>query len=111
MILVETFNWMAFLNLPDLFGKGNLGGLYVGQPPRITNSDLPVGRNIPDFFASGLGRPGDQPGTTTHVEAFYRFRVSNNISITPGVVVIFDPANTPASDTITIGAVRTTFVF
>ncbi|MEB3178421.1 MAG: iron uptake porin [Nostocaceae cyanobacterium] len=108
---VETFNWMAFLNFPDLFGRGNLGGLYVGQPPRITNSDLPVGRNIPDFFASGLGTPGDQPGTTTHVEAFYRFRVSNNISVTPGVVVIFDPANTPASDTITIGAVRTTFAF
>ncbi|HBE21126.1 MAG TPA: porin [Cyanobacteria bacterium UBA11149] len=108
---VETINWMAFINLPDLLGEGNLGGIYVGQPPRITSSDLPVGRNVPDFLAGGIGVSGDQPGTTTHLEIFYRFRVSENISITPGFVLIFDPANTPNSDTIAVGAIRTTFTF
>jgi hypothetical protein len=111
---VETFNWMAFLNFPDLLAPGNLGGIYVGQPPAITSSDLPIGRNVPDFvnrgnvFAAG---PGDQPGRTTHVEAFYRYRVNDNISITPGVMIIFNPNNNPNNDTITVGVLRTTFTF
>lgn len=109
---VETVNWMAYLNFPDLFGEGNLGGLYVGQPPRITSSNLPAGRNVPDFISlGGFGNTGGQPGTTTHVEAFYRFRVSDNITLTPGVVVIFNPGQNSANDTITIGALRTTFTF
>ena len=107
---VSTFNWMAYLNLPDFGGKGNLAGLYVGQPPRITSSDLPSGFNVPDIGRGGLGLPGGQEKSTTHVEAFYRMRVSDNISITPGVMMIFNPANSN-SDTITVGAIRTTFNF
>lgn len=108
---VETTNYMVFLNLLDLFGTGNVGGLYVGQPPKIVHSDLPEGNNIPDFFDTGRARSGGQPGTTTHVEAFYRWQVSDNISITPGVIVIFEPGHTPDSDTLAIGAIRTTFAF
>jgi hypothetical protein len=108
---VETTNWMAFLNFPNLFGKGNMGGIYVGQPPKITSSDLALGQNIPDLLAGGLGAPGRQSDTTTHVEVFYRWRVTDNISITPGLIFVFNPANTSGSDTVTIGAVRTTFTF
>lgn len=109
---VETINWMGFLNFPDLLGRGNLGGIYVGQPPKIISSNLPVGFNIPDIISgSGFGLPGDQPATATHVEAFYRLRVTDNISITPGVVVVFNPGHNSISDTITIGALRTTFTF
>lgn len=109
---VETINWMAFLNFPDLFGRGNLGGIYVGQPPKITNSDFAVGRNVPNFVSEGgIGEEGGQPDTTTHVEAFYRYRVNDNISITPGVIVIFNPRHNADNDTITIGAIRTTFSF
>lgn len=108
---VETVNWMAFLNFPDLFGPGNLGGLYVGQPPRINDSDLRQGQNIPDLLAGNLGNPGDQPGSTLHLEAFYRYQMTDSISLTPGVIVLFDPGNASGSDTITIGALRTTFRF
>jgi BMFP domain-containing protein YqiC len=108
---VETMNWMAYFNFPDLFGKGNLGGIYVGQPPKITSSDLPVGNNLPDFINTGLGRSGGQPGTTTHLEAFYRFRVTDNISITPGIIHILEPGHTKDSESITIGVLRTTFFF
>lgn len=108
---VETINWMAFLNLPDLFGRGNLGGIYVGQPPRIISSDLPVGNNLPDLLNGGLGEAGEQPGTTTHMEMFYRWRLSKSISITPGVIFLLQPRNTPDSDPIVIGTVRTTFSF
>ena len=111
---VETINWMAFLNFPDLLKEGNLGAIYVGQPPAIFQSDLPIGRNVPDFSSNGnlfAAGPGGQPGRTTHVEAFYRYRVSDNISITPGVILIFNPNNNPDNDTITIGVLRTTFTF
>ncbi|MCL6434706.1 MAG: iron uptake porin [Leptolyngbyaceae cyanobacterium HOT.MB2.61] len=110
---VETLNWMGFLNFPDLGGPGNLGAIYVGQPPRIISSDLPTGRNVPSFVTEGnvLAGTGDQPGRTTHVEAFYRFRVSDNISLTPGVIVIFNPRHNDNNDTITIGVLRTTFTF
>lgn len=108
---VETTNYMVYLNFPDLWGKGNLGGIYVGQPPKIVSSDLPVGNNIPDSFNTGLGRKGGQPGTTTHLEAFYRLQLTDNISITPGMVLILNPGHTADSDPITIGIVRTTFTF
>ena len=68
--------------------------------------------NVPDFVSNGgVGDEGDQPGTTTHVELFYRWQVADNISITPGVIVIFDPGHNPDNDTIGIGAIRTTFTF
>lgn len=107
----ETINWMGFLNFPDLLGRGNLAGIYVGQPPKISSSNFPVGFNIPSLLTDGNGDPGGQPSTATHVEAFYRLRLSDNISITPGVVVVFNPGHNSASDTVTIGAVRTTFSF
>jgi hypothetical protein len=108
---VETNNWMAFLNFPDVLGKGNLGGVYVGQPPKIVRSDLPTGNNLPGILKNSIGSPGGQLGTTTHVEAFYRYRMSDNISITPGVILIFEPRHSPNSDMITIGVLRTTFSF
>ena len=115
---VETFNWMAFLNFPDLFGEGNLGGIYVGQPPKITSSNLTQNgvpaNNIPSLIGlSGVagGDFGGQPASTTHLELFYRMRLSDNISITPGVLFIFNPVQTAGSDTITVGAIRTTFTF
>ncbi|MBD2409343.1 S-layer protein [Nostoc calcicola FACHB-389] len=108
---VETANYMLFLNFPDLFAKGNLGGIYIGQPPKITSSNLPVGDNVPDFVNTGLGRAGGQPGTTTQIEAFYRFQLNDNISITPGIIHILQPGHTPDSDSVTIGILRSTFTF
>ena len=108
---VETFNWMTFANLLDIFKEGDLLGLYVGQPPRITSSNLSGNINFPSILSNTGGVPGSQPASTTHVEAFYRFPVSKNISITPGVVFVFNPGNTATSDTVTIGVVRTTFTF
>ncbi len=108
---VETTNYMVFFNFPDLFAKGNLGGIYIGQPPKITSSNLPVGNNVPDFINTGLGRAGGQPGTTTQIEAFYRFQLNDNISVTPGIIHILQPGHTPNSDSVTIGILRSTFTF
>ena len=109
---VETFNWMAFSNLLDVFREGDLFGIYVGQPPKITSSNLAGGINYPSLYnGNPLGVAGGQPASTTHVELFYRYPLSRNISITPGVIFLFNPAQNAGSDTVTIGALRTTFSF
>ncbi|MHC5827726.1 MAG: carbohydrate porin, partial [Nostoc sp.] len=48
---------------------------------------------------------------TTQIEAFYRFQLTDNISITPGIIHILEPGNTPDSDSVTIGILRSTFTF
>ncbi|TVQ56018.1 MAG: porin [Spirulina sp. DLM2.Bin59] len=117
---VETFNWMTFLNFPDLGGDGNLLGLYFGQPPRITRSTMPdaatgdQARNLASFLGRGdilNADPGGQQGATYHVEAFYRWQLSQNISITPGLVWVISPFHIGSNDNILIGALRTTFSF
>ncbi|MGB0562918.1 MAG: iron uptake porin [Spirulinaceae cyanobacterium] len=114
---VDTFNWMSFLSFPDLGGEGNLGAIYFGQLPRITRStivDPNQARNIPTFFTKGdlqSDATGGQPGTSFHLEGFYRIQLTDNINITPGVVVVFDPLHNPNNDTVVIGALRTTFSF
>ncbi len=108
---VETNNYMVFMNFPDLFSQGNLGGIYIGQPPKITSSGLPDGSNVPDSINTGRGRAGGQPGTTTHIEVFYRFQLNDNISITPGIIHILQPGHTPDNDPVTIGILRSTFSF
>ncbi len=110
---VETTNWIVYLNFPDLFKQGNLGGIYIGQPPKITSSNLSL-FNLPSTI--GLlgvlaGARGAQPDTTTQVELFYRYRLTDNITITPGLIFLFNPLQTATSDTITIGTIRTTFSF
>jgi hypothetical protein len=104
---------MTYLTFPDLGKDGNLGGIFFGQPPKITSSTLPTGSNIPSFVNRGDINAGEggQPDTTTHLEAFYRFNVTDNIAITPGFIMVFNPAHNDANDTITIGVVRTTLSF
>jgi hypothetical protein len=89
---------MAF---PDLFGKGNLGGIVVGVPPTATDNDY---RNL-----SGIRREDDT--TSLHLEAFYRFQVGDYISVTPGFYVLTDPDHNSNNDTQVVGVLRTTFSF
>jgi hypothetical protein len=120
--IIDTINWMTFLNFNDLGGEGNLLGVYFGQPPRIISSTMPAAdnanniqaRNVPSFFSNAeiLTAPGGgQPGRTYHLEAFYRIKITDYLSITPGAIVIFNPLHNSANDTIVIGALRTTFTF
>jgi hypothetical protein len=108
---VETFNWMAFSNFLDIFREGDLLGIYVGQPPKITSSNLTAPINYPSLYNGTGGVAGSQTASTTHLELFYRYPVSKNISITPGLIFLFNPGQTAGSDTVTIGALRTTFSF
>lgn len=106
---VETVNWMVFAAFPNLLRPGNLGGILVGQPPKITSSTLPDEFNFPNF--SDGGTPGGRRDTSVHVELFYRTQVTDNLAITPGVFVIFNPDHNANNEPLVIGAMRATFRF
>ncbi|WP_242048248.1 MULTISPECIES: iron uptake porin [Nostocaceae] len=82
------------MSFPDVGGKGNLPGIIFGLPPRVAHSDV--------------RQEGDN---SYHIEAFYRWRLNNNISVTPGFWVILNPENNRNNDTQYVGVVRTTFDF
>jgi len=92
----DVFYWAATLGLKDFGKEGNLLGLLFGQPPKVTSNDV-AGREDPD--------------TSYHAEALYKVKLSDNIAVTPGVLVIFNPEHNDANDTIYIGTLRTTFTF
>ncbi|MGB0562943.1 MAG: iron uptake porin [Spirulinaceae cyanobacterium] len=113
---VQTNNWMLSLQFPDLFAGGNYGGIFFGVPPRITESNLTangvLSGNIPSFFETGsTAFQGGRDDTAYHLEAFYRLRLTDNITITPGLVAVFNPGHNASNDTVLIGAIRTTFSF
>lgn len=111
---VETTNWAVFAALPNLFRPGNLGGVVVGQPPKITSSTLPNGYNLPNFaipdFETGGGK-GGREDTSLHLELFYRAQINDNIALTPGLFMIFNPNHNAASDALVVAAMRATFRF
>jgi hypothetical protein len=94
---VDVWNWAVTLGLPDLGKKGNLAGIIVGMEPKVTSSSI-----------DGLGKDKD---TSFHLEAFYQYKVSDNISITPGVIWLTAPDHNNDNKDVVIGALRTTFSF
>ncbi|MEX0272069.1 iron uptake porin [Leptolyngbyaceae cyanobacterium UHCC 1019] len=94
-------NWAAFLSFPDLGGRGNLGGVLFGMTPRVTDNN---------FRIAGQGRRIDRD-PPFHLEGFYRFRINDNIAITPGVFVLFNAEGNRRNETQYVGVVRTTFTF
>ncbi len=89
-------NGAIALGFPDLFGQGNLGGLIFGVEPQVVSS------NVANY---------SDPDTNFHIEALYRYRVNDNISITPGVIAIINPEGNSANDPVIVGTIRTTFTF
>ncbi len=101
----DIWNWAVTLAFPDLGKKGNLGGIIFGQPPKVTSNDFG-----PDVVTPTTNRREDSD-TSFHLEALYRYQVNPRLSITPALIVIFNPEHNSNNDTIYEGVVRTTFRF
>jgi hypothetical protein len=98
-----TFNyWGASLGLQDIGTKGSVLGFIFGQPPRTASNDANVTSN---------GRGLRDTDTSYHLEGLYKYRLNDNIAITPGLLVILSPEHNDRNDTIYVGTVRTTFSF
>jgi hypothetical protein len=89
-------SWAVALAFPDLGKKGNLGGLVVGMPSKVTNNDVAV---------------FEDRDTSIMVDAFYKYQITENIGITPGLIVITNPDHNDENNTIYVGVLRTNFNF
>ena len=93
----DIWNWALTLALPDLGKEGNLGGIIVGMEPWVTESSID---NLPE-----------DEDTSLHVEAFYQYKITDYLSLTPGVIWITAPDNNSDNKDLVIGTIRTTFRF
>ena len=94
-----TFNsWMVGFHFRDMLKSGNNAGILFGQP-------------LDRDSVRGGARFQANKATPYHLEAYYRFKVNDNISITPGAFVLFNPEGTKDNDTVGVGVLRTTFTF
>ena len=96
----KIWNWAVTLAFPDLGKKGNLGGVVIGMEPKVTSQDSSL---------SSLSI--NDPDTSLHLEAFYQYKLTDNIVVTPGIIWLTAPDHNNANADIVIGAVRTTFSF
>ena len=87
--------WYYALGLafPDLGKQGNLGGVLVGAEP----------------YRGGNPEPAND--LSLHIEGFYKYQLTDNIAITPGVIWITAPAQNNDNQDAVIGTLRTTFTF
>lgn len=85
----NTQTWMAGLQWSDVFAKGNAAGFAIGQPGN----------------AQGLS------ATATMWETFYRYRVSDNITITPAIFYVSNNQGLNGASSNYGGVIQTTFKF
>ncbi|MFN3680306.1 carbohydrate porin, partial [Thermosynechococcus sp.] len=111
---MTAYNFMAGIGYKDLLVPGSVLAVAAGAP--FLN-------NAPTFNFTGpnnttvVGNNADQ----INVEAFYKFPISDNITITPIFTAIINPNNTTGRDAngvqqisgqpILQGVIRTTFTF
>jgi porin len=104
--------WMPFLRL----GYSDGGGTLYDR-----SASAGIGRYFPgnnDLFGLGInwGRPakdlfGSDIGDEYTAELFYRLQFSPNLSITPSLQLLIDPALNQEDDEVWVFGVRTRFVF
>ncbi|MBD2198861.1 MULTISPECIES: iron uptake porin [Calothrix] len=88
----EAWSYGGGISLPDFGKRGNVLGIFAGAEP----------------YARRAGAPGTLP---IHVEGFYKYRVSDNISVTPGIIWLRAPGQNSDEENAFIGTLRTTFTF
>ena len=88
----SIWNWAVSLVFPNLGNSGNVGGLIIGMEPKVTQRDntlVSLGINDPD--------------TSLHIEAIYEYQLTDNITITPGVIWLTAPNHNSSNDMVIFG--------
>jgi hypothetical protein len=93
-----VWNYAGTLAIQDFGTEGSTLAFVVGQEPKLTEAE------------STLGLDEDED-TGLHVEGLYKWQVTDNISVTPGVIWLTAPGHNDDNDDVFVGTVRTTFSF
>ena len=127
----NTATYLFSLGLSEPFGReGDLFAILIGMPPKLTEAGPTVpGLNVPFSEISRAGETGvpvtdgvgnlqnntifgkKDPATSMHYEMFYRFQITDRISITPGFFVVTNPGHIAGNNAVWVGSIRTTFRF
>ncbi|MGY6530330.1 MAG: iron uptake porin [Cyanobacterium sp.] len=89
----EIFSYGGGVAFLDLAREGSVLGLFAGVQPYSGN-----------ILGAGVGAT-----TPLHLEAFYKYPLTNSISITPGIIYVDGLNQTDTSGF--VGTLRTTFTF
>ncbi|NCX23551.1 MAG: hypothetical protein EBX17_10280, partial [Betaproteobacteria bacterium] len=90
----QSQSWYVGLQWADALIKGNSFGTAVGQPTFVTGNDGFLGTDESTFAW----------------EIWYKFQVTDNISVTPAFFTITNPAGTGSNNAYG-GVLKTTFLF
>ena len=104
----DIWSYGGTLSINDFGSKGSSLGFVVGMEPKLTGTSSLAFANQITGLQAGSRRDRD---TSLHLEGFYKFKLSNNILITPGVIWLTAPGHDSRNDDILIGTIRTTFSF
>jgi hypothetical protein len=97
-----ALNYALVFAFPDVGTRGSQAQIVVGAPPYLSSSS--------GLRASGLVRASSDD-VPILLEASYRFKFTEYLSITPGIIAIFNPEGNAANPTVFVGAIRSTFSF
>ncbi len=104
----DILSWSAVFVVKDLIRQGSLAALSFGAEPYLTDLEF-NGEEIDLDGAPGDNDVGDD--IPFRLEGSYKFPLRRNITVTPGLIVLFSPNQNSDNDTVFIGALRTTFTF
>ena len=93
-----VWNYAGTLAIQDFGTEGSTLAFVVGQEPKLTEADSTLGLDVDE-------------DTGLHVEGLYKWQVTDNISVTPGVIWLTAPGHNNDNDDVFVGTVRTTFSF
>ncbi len=96
----DIWSYAGALLFPDLIKRGSLAGIIAGVEPTLKGVEL-----------AGQQRTVVDRDEALHVEAFYRYRLNDNISITPGIIWLPALNQRADNDDVFITVVRTTYSF
>jgi Carbohydrate-selective porin, OprB family len=97
-------NYAITLAFPDFGAQGNVLGFVFGIPPKLNSRSFTTA-------AGATNTTTGNPDTSYHLEALYKIRLSDNVQVTPGLLLITNPEHNSANPTEYVGTVRTTFSF
>jgi Carbohydrate-selective porin, OprB family/S-layer homology domain len=87
---LSPVTWAVGMNVRNWPVPGNVAGIAIGQP----------------FISNDLGN-----ASQTNFEAFYHLQLSDNLSLTPALIVVGNADNNSGSETTWQGVLRTVFSF
>ncbi len=99
----KGIDWAVGLAFLDSFRKGSTLGLFVGQAPTL----ISLSKNV----NLGAGYGVADKNFSLHIEAFYQYKLSDNIDITPGLIWVTAPNADDSNPASLYAWVRTLFRF